>query len=73
MRTSDKTKTEKDLPMRKKNRLENFDYSSCGAYFITICTFERRNYFWEKDDIIVGATTGRPQNIELSPYGKNRR
>ena len=26
------------LPMRKTNRLQNFDYSQNGAYFITICT-----------------------------------
>ena len=32
-------------PQRKKNRLDNYDYSSCGAYFITVCTLERRNYF----------------------------
>ena len=27
-----------DLPERKQNRLQNYDYSSSGAYFITICT-----------------------------------
>jgi len=26
-----------DLPVRKSNRLENYDYSSVGYYFITIC------------------------------------
>jgi len=57
---------EKEFPIRKKNRVENYDYSSCGAYFITICTLERRNYFWDK----VGATIGRPQDVELSPYGR---
>ena len=62
-RTMDK---EKEFPIRKKNRVENYDYSSCGAYFITICTLERRNYFWDK----VGATIGRPQDVELSPYGR---
>ena len=36
---------EKALPKRKKNRLENFDYSSCGAYFITICTKDRKMLF----------------------------
>lgn len=35
----------KELPQRKKNCLENYDYSSCGAYFITICTLDRKNYF----------------------------
>ena len=26
------------LPNRKQNRLQNYDYSTAGAYFITICT-----------------------------------
>ena len=32
---------------RKKLRLEDFDYSSNGAYFITICTKNRENFFGE--------------------------
>ena len=55
-----------NLPKRKTNRLREFDYSSVGAYFITICTQERRNYFWNN----VGATSGRPQETELSSNGK---
>lgn len=31
-----------DLPKRKRNRLVNYDYSSHGAYFVTICTEERK-------------------------------
>ena len=54
------------FPKRKKNRLDNYDYSSCGAYFLTICTKERRNYFWNN----VGATIRRPQDVVLSPYGQ---
>ena len=57
------------LPERKKNRLENFDYSSCGVYFITICTANRRNYFWESGTTVVGATIGRPPNYGLSTNG----
>lgn len=30
-----------DLPKRKKNRLKDYDYSSNGAYFVTICTKDR--------------------------------
>jgi putative transposase len=30
---------------RKANRLENFDYSEDGDYFVTICTHNRINYF----------------------------
>jgi len=30
------------FPKRKANRLKGYDYSSNGAYFVTICTAERR-------------------------------
>lgn len=33
---------EEKLPKRKATRLPNYDYGSVGAYFITICTEERR-------------------------------
>ena len=32
---------EKELPKRKPTRLKNFDYSSAGAYFVTICIRDR--------------------------------
>lgn len=41
------------LPERKQNRLYNYDYSSSGAYFITICTRDRKKILSE----IVGADT----------------
>ena len=31
-----------ELPKRKHPRLDNYDYSSTGAYFVTICTYNRR-------------------------------
>ena len=36
---------EKELPQRKRLRLQNFDDSSSGAYFITICTKDRKMLF----------------------------
>ena len=33
---------DKKLPKRKPNRLNNFDYSTDGAYFITVCIKERQ-------------------------------
>ena len=33
---------EKELPQRKHPRLDNYDYSSAGAYFVTICTQNSR-------------------------------
>ena len=57
---------EKKLPVRKRNRLQWYDYSSAGMYFLTACTLERKPLLWDN----VGATTGRPQEIALSKYGE---
>ena len=67
---------ESKLPKRKEIRLKNFDYSSPGVYFITICTESRKNYFWN-DPLdpqafewhSVGANCVRPQNLPLSDIG----
>ena len=40
-----------DLPKRKQIRLREYDYSSSGAYFVTICTHDRRCIL---SDIAVG-------------------
>ena len=37
-----KMDNKKELPKRKHPRLDNYDYSSAGAYFVTICTQNRR-------------------------------
>ena len=36
---------EKELPKRKEIRLKQYDYSSPGAYFITICTENKKIIF----------------------------
>lgn len=36
-----------DRPVRKDIRLDNYDYSRNGAYFVTICTQKRQHYFWD--------------------------
>lgn len=68
---------ENKLPKRKNIRLEDFDYSSAGAYFITICAENGKNYFWEKDTLpekvnwqYVGANCVRPQGLPLSKIGE---
>ena len=33
------------LPKRKNIRLKGYDYSSCGYYFITVCTHQRQCLF----------------------------
>lgn len=67
----------KELPQRKATRLQGFDYSQNGAYFVTICTKDRKNLFWESHantQIVtwnsVGANCVRPQNLPLSSVGK---
>lgn len=54
-----------ELPKRKKNRLTEYDYSTPNAYFITICTENRRNLFW-KD---IGTVIDRPENVPLTNLG----
>ena len=59
-------KLEADMPKRKKNRLSDYDYSMCGAYFLTICIQDRIPLLWTSAEN-VGATFGRP--LPLSEYG----
>lgn len=63
---------ENKLPTRKHNRLDNYDYSSCGAYFITICTKDRRSVFWDNDQPnFVGEDIILPfDSVGLSTIGK---
>ena len=53
------------LPKRKPTRLKNYDYSSDGYYFITICSHNRKNLFSN----IVGAIHESPEN-QLNKNGK---
>ena len=55
-----------DLPNRKNNRLENFDYGKNGMYFITICTQNRRKILCE---IVGGGALDAPK-IKLSEIGE---
>ena len=66
-----------NLKKRKDIRLKNFDYSSPGAYFVTICTENRKKHFWDGQLdpqiftwISVGANCVRPKNLPLSSIGK---
>ena len=47
--------------MRKPNRLCEYDYSTNGAYFITICTQDRRK--------ILSSIVGDDAHIVPKPYG----
>ena len=46
-----------ELPKRKNIRLADYNYSSNGAYFITICTKDRQKLF----GTVVGAPLAAPE------------
>ena len=54
-----------ELPKRKQSRLTEYDYSTPNAYFITVCTENRRNLFWKN----AGAINDRPENVPLTNLG----
>ncbi len=54
-----------NLPKRKPTRLKEYNYSTPGAYFITICTHNRKCLFSN----IVGAIHELPEN-QLTEYGE---
>ena len=55
-----------DLTKRKNIRLHHYNYSSNGAYFITICTKNKENLLWKN----VGANCVRPlDQLPLSKIG----
>ena len=53
-------------PKRKPNRLSAFDYSSVGAYFITICAKHRKPIFGQ----VVGGGVLDAPHLVPTPYGK---
>lgn len=55
-----------DLPKRKPNRLLEYDYSTPNAYFITICTKSRKNFFWTD----ASANVASADEIPLTAYGR---
>ena len=62
-----------ELHHRKQNRLQDYDYSQNGAYFITICTKKREQIL---SNIVGGGdpdapcTTNNVAQIILTEYGK---
>ena len=54
-----------NLPKRKQIRIDNYDYSTPGAYFITVCTANREKCFWSE----CRGELSSPANIPLSNIG----
>ena len=51
-----------ELPKRKINRIPDYDYNQNGAYFITICTQDRKP--------ILSTIVGDDAHIVPKPYGQ---
>ena len=64
------------FPKRKEIRLKEYDYSANGAYFVTVCTKDKKHLFWDKEKMrlkkkkSVGADNIRPEDIDLSRTGE---
>ena len=52
-------------PVRKRNRLENYDYNTAGMYFITICTKDKEKLF----GVVMDGTEGEAPCVRLSETG----
>ena len=60
-----------NLPKRKELRLKHYDYSSKGAYFVTICTRERKPILSNVvKSVGVGALDDPFPKIQLTAIGK---
>ncbi len=55
------------LPKRKQIRLQTYDYSSAGVYFVTICTAEKKRILSEILPVGEGLA---PPETKLSAIGK---
>ncbi len=51
---------EDKYPQRRNIRLSNYEYSSQGAYFVTICTYNRQSLFGN----VIGST------MRLNSFGE---
>lgn len=54
------------LPQRKNPRLKGYDYSTEGAYFVTVCVKDRKNLLGE----VVGCGDFDTPQVKLSEYGQ---
>ena len=54
-----------ELPRRKHIRITDYDYSTPGAYFITVCTANREKVFWSDRR----GELRSPANVTLSDIG----
>ena len=65
-----------ELPTRKHPRLEHYDYSAAGAYYVTICTQNRRcvlsrivSLASNEENVAKGGQATVEPRVEYSRYG----
>ncbi|HOC34054.1 MAG TPA: hypothetical protein PLH98_04490 [Ruminococcus flavefaciens] len=51
---------------RKNIRLQDYDYSRDGDYFVTICTDKRRHYFWDYSKPVGGDAHIAPSHNNIN-------
>ena len=56
-----------NFPTRKPTRLQNYDYSQNGCYFVTVCVKNRKPIL---STIVGGDDLGAPKTVRLKPFGK---
>jgi REP element-mobilizing transposase RayT len=61
---------ENDLSVRKRTRLQGFDYNTVGAYFLTVCTQNRRNVLSRIVGVDVLDDPLNNIHVNLLPYGE---
>ena len=63
-----------DFPARKPTRLQNYDYSQNGCYFVTVCVTEKKHllaHYKSKADIVGAGFHARPQDaLILTDVGR---
>ena len=61
---------QKELPVRKNIRLKDYDYSTAGYYFITVCVKDKHEMLGKVvGDAVVGDAVHSVPHIDLSEYG----
>lgn len=59
-------------PQRKRERLDEYDYSRAGSYYVTVCTANRECIFWtgRSSELSAGGNTVTVPIAELSESGR---
>ena len=59
-----------DVMARRPNRLKNYNYSSTGYYYVTICSNNRQNIFGKCKNVVGEGLASSHNKIQLSDLGQ---